>query len=198
MDKLRAKTHTENTLHSENMQTSTHEPSDEHQDSGDDTSVAEVEELSHEILSRPQVLLHALDRPEIQRIIVAHEAFSGPFPHPRHLKGYEDVLPGSAERIFSMTEREMAHRHRMEEKVLDSAVSRDRRGQILGVISTLAALGAASYLSMHDHDGVAITIIGVIVAVAGIFVLRKYPLGRGRDQDKAQEPEDDPKDNQNQ
>ncbi|RTM57086.1 DUF2335 domain-containing protein [Enterobacter hormaechei subsp. xiangfangensis] len=180
------------------MQTSTHEQNDEKQDVGDGTSVAEVEELSHEILSRPQVLLHALDRPEIQQIIVAHEAFSGPFPHPRHLKGYEDVLPGSAERIFSMTEREMDHRHRMEEKVLDSAVSRDRRGQFLGVISTLAALGAASYLAMHGHDGVAITIIGVIVAVAGIFVLRKYPIGRGREEEKPKEPEEDLKDNQNQ
>ncbi|HHA1306236.1 TPA: DUF2335 domain-containing protein [Enterobacter kobei] len=174
-------------MHSVNTPSSTKEQSADDPITEDQTSVAEVEELTHEILSRPQVLLHALDRPEIQQIIVAHEAFSGPFPHPRHLKGYEDVLPGSAERIFSMTEREMAHRHRMEEKVLDSAVWRDIRGQVLGVVSTLAALGAATYLSMHDHDGVAATIIGVIVAVAGIFVLRKYPIGR----DKSPERESD-------
>ncbi len=174
-------------MHSINTPSSTQEQNADLPEQDDGTSVAEVEELSHEILSRPQVLLHAMDRPEIQQIIIAHEAFSGPYPHPKHLKGYEEILPGSAERIFNMTEAEMKHRHKMEEKVLDSAVGRDSRGQILGVVSTLAALGAATYLSMHGHDSVAITIIGVIVAIAGIFVLRKYPLGRAKSEEREQE-----------
>lgn len=174
-------------MHSVNTPSSTQEQNADHPEQDDGTSDSEVEELSHEILSRPQVLLHAMDRPEIQQIIIAHEAFSGPYPHPKHLKGYEEILPGSAERIFNMTEAEMKHRHKMEEKVLDSAVGRDARGQILGVVSTLAALGAATYLSMNDHDGVAITIIGVIVAVTGIFVLRKYPLGRAKSEEREQE-----------
>ncbi|MCU6339176.1 DUF2335 domain-containing protein [Enterobacter quasiroggenkampii] len=177
-------------MHSTNTPSSTREQNADLSEQGDGTSVAEVEELSHEILSRPQVLLHAMDRPEIQQIIIAHEAFSGPYPHPKHLKGYEEILPGSAERIFNMTEAEMKHRHKMEEKVLDSAVARDTRGQILGVVSTLAALGAATYLTMHGHDTVGITIIGVIVAITGIFVLRKYPLGRAKSEEREQaEPE---------
>lgn len=32
------------------------------------------------------------------------ESFEGPLPHPSILKGYEVVLPGSADRIIKMTE----------------------------------------------------------------------------------------------
>ena len=35
--------------------------------------------------------------------------YSGPLPLPLHLKGYEDVLPGSAERILSLTEMTISH-----------------------------------------------------------------------------------------
>lgn len=34
--------------------------------------------------------------------IVTTTHYSGALPHPQHFKGYEDVLPGAAERILSM------------------------------------------------------------------------------------------------
>ncbi|WP_195758680.1 DUF2335 domain-containing protein [Enterobacter cloacae] len=176
--------------HSINTQNSTKEPSDDLQAAEACTTEAEVEEFTHEVLSKPHVFLESMNRPEIQHLMIAHEAFSGPFPHPRHLKHYEEILPGSADRIFSLTEREMAHRQRMEEKVLDASVNRDRRGQVCGVISTLAAIFAATYLAINDHDGAAITIIGVIVAVACIFVLRKYPIGRAKRTEREQDQPD--------
>lgn len=176
--------------HSTSTPNSTQRPSDEEQSTEACTTEAEVEEFTHEVLSKPHVFLESMNRPEIQHLMIAHEAFSGPFPHPRHLKHYEEILPGSADRIFSLTELEMAHRHKMEEKVLDASVNRDRRGQLCGVVSTLMALSAATYLAINDHDGAAITIIGVIVAIACIFVLRKYPIGRAKRTEREQEEPD--------
>ena len=44
--------------------------------------------------------------------------FSGPIPHPTILKGYEEVLLGSADRILSMTEKEGEHRRKIETELV--------------------------------------------------------------------------------
>jgi len=44
----------------------------------------------------------------------SQEFFAGPLPPPRILKGYEEVLSGSADRIFRMAENEQSHRHALE------------------------------------------------------------------------------------
>jgi len=44
--------------------------------------------------------------------------FYGPIPHPTILKGYEKVLPGSADRILSMTEKEGEHRRKIETELV--------------------------------------------------------------------------------
>lgn len=56
--------------------------------------------------------------------------FSGPIPPPSIIEGYERVLPGSADRIITMAEKQSEHRQKMEEKMI-SAESRD---SLLGVI----------------------------------------------------------------
>ena len=40
--------------------------------------------------------------------------FGGPLPHPEIMQGFEDALPGAADRIMTMAERQMNHRHEME------------------------------------------------------------------------------------
>ena len=40
--------------------------------------------------------------------------FQEPTPLPNVLRGYENVLPGGAERILAMVERQAAHRRRIE------------------------------------------------------------------------------------
>lgn len=56
--------------------------------------------------------------------------FSGPIPPPSIIKGYEDILPGTAERIVSMAENQAKHRQDME-KIMVSAEARD---SLLGVV----------------------------------------------------------------
>jgi hypothetical protein len=59
--------------------------------------------------------------------------FSGPLPGPQTLQGYEQILPGAAERIMALAERQAAHRMqtgsddaahraRLESKISDAAI----------------------------------------------------------------------------
>ena len=38
-------------------------------------------------------------------ITAQQTSFSGPIPHPETLKGYNEIVPGAAERILAMAER---------------------------------------------------------------------------------------------
>ncbi len=52
--------------------------------------------------------------PPPNKITAVHQSFSGPLPHPDLLRHYNEILPGVAERIFSMAEAEAEHQHAME------------------------------------------------------------------------------------
>lgn len=38
----------------------------------------------------------------VTRIVAVAEKFSGPMPHPMHLRGYKEIVPGSAREILDM------------------------------------------------------------------------------------------------
>lgn len=165
------------------MQNSTGQPKD-----SEDSEFEEVEEdLSNEIIQHPDAFTRVLDRPEIQEIVVAHHAFQGPLPPPYLLRGYQDILPDAPERIFQLTEKEFAHRQKMEEKALDGAINRDKRGQWFGLGATIFTVACATLLGITGHEVLAGTVIGIVVAVAGIFVLRQKPSIKKKSEDKKPE-----------
>jgi len=55
---------------------------------------------------------------------------------------YNEACPGCAERILAMAERQAAHRQGIEKAVIDSNIKSERRGQILGFLIALAAIGS--------------------------------------------------------
>ena len=61
-------------------------------------------------------------------------SFSGPLPPPGVLESYEKVLPGSAERIFTMAEKQIEHRMYLEKVVLESGAKRANLGIYAAVI----------------------------------------------------------------
>ena len=60
-------------------------------------------------------------------------ALSGPLPPPEMLAQYEEILPGAAERILSMAERQAEHRQKMEqdESEAERALKRDE-SEVIG------------------------------------------------------------------
>ena len=83
--------------------------------------------------------------------------YSGPIPPPEVFRGYEDVLPGSADRILAMTEKQVEHRISAENKQLDHSIAVEKKlvqneivlsylGLISGLIVAILGLSGAIYL----------------------------------------------------
>ena len=52
--------------------------------------------------------------------------FASPLPPPQFLDAYESTLPGAADRILSLTEREARHRHEMVSQLVSAEVHQTR------------------------------------------------------------------------
>lgn len=102
--------------------------------------------------------------------------WAAPLPPPAQLAQYDNVLPGLAERIVSLTENEVAHRH-----WLDRAFVRYRFfGQWASVIIALAAIGAGAYLVSTGQNGYGFAaIISAVVALVAVFLVRQF-FGNGQ------------------
>ncbi len=94
------------------------------------------------------------DLPEVTRRItqiVVSEQFSGPMPHPKHLSEYDAILPGAAERILAMAERNLEHNMEMDKTVVAAEVADRKLGMVLaGGFFTLLILGAFASLFVSD------------------------------------------------
>ena len=65
------------------------------------------------------------------------EEYSGPIPHPNILRQFEEVIPGSAERILKMAEKEQEHRHEFENKIISHKKIMELTGLIFGFLLSL-------------------------------------------------------------
>jgi uncharacterized membrane protein len=97
--------------------------------------------------------------------------FSGPLPPPEVLKEYNDILPGLADRIMKMAEKQSTHRQKIEDNVIGSDAYRANAGLWMGVGVAVLSILAGTYLIAIGHDwaGVSMGTV-VVVALAGVFV----------------------------
>lgn len=109
-------------------------------------------------------------------------SFAGPLPHPGLYGGYEKVLPGSANRILTMAEKQLdcdSEVRKMEQKTNSEIVkgvnSAQKRGQYLGFVIVVIVAGLAAGMSYLGHEAIGITFVGAMASVAAVFSLRKWP-----------------------
>jgi len=79
------------------------------------------------------------------------EKFSGPLPHPNHLAAYEQTLPGAADRILTMAEKQQNHRMNLENQVIPSEVQINKRGQWFAFIMGLVLIAASTATIFHGN-----------------------------------------------
>jgi len=110
------------------------------------------------------------------------EQFQGPIPSPKILAGYEQLLPGAADRILTMAEKEENHRHAMDKMSLTAETdglkneaNDTKRGQYCGLIIGITAILAGTYTSVNGFPwaGSFIGAGGVIGLVSAFIVGRK-------------------------
>ena len=105
--------------------------------------------------------------------------FSGPLPPPSHLREYEEILPGLADRIVTMAESQSHHRMGLEREVITSEQRRSWAGWASGTAIALGLLAAAVWVTLEGHEAVGVIFAGADVAgVAGVLI-----VGRRADDD---------------
>ncbi len=109
-------------------------------------------------------------------IVATHQQVSlersGPLPSPEELAGYDQVLPGAAERILQTFEKQVEHRHFLERSAILSGIQARSWGLGLGFCVSIAGLGVSLALGLSGHE-VAAGIVAAIdlTALAGVFVI---------------------------
>ena len=126
--------------------------------------------VSANSLSQPRT--PQTSQPPGLRTVETHvETFSGPIPNPALLKEYENILPGSAERIIRMAEQQAAHRQLLERTVIIGDSKRANRGLWVGGVIAFAFLVGAVFLIYNGHDWAGATLGTVDVAsIVGVFI----------------------------
>lgn len=91
---------------------------------------------------------------------------SGELPPADTVEAYEHVLPGAADRILGMLERQAEHRMVMERTLVEGAARSERLGQILGVVIVLVVFLVGARLIWTGHE-----VSGTVLAVVDLGVL---------------------------
>lgn len=98
-------------------------------------------------------------------------SYSGPIPHPSDFQQYERVLPGAADRILSMAEKQSEHRQVLEKSAILSDVENSKRGQWFGFIIAIACIIGGFVLIALDKDITGLSVIfASIASLVGVFI----------------------------
>lgn len=93
--------------------------------SAHEQSVGDAENAGGQRSSETAEILRSLPEglPESVRLAAIQQSqYSGPLPPPALYQEFEKVLPGSAERILAMAEKEQSHRHEWEGVALNATI----------------------------------------------------------------------------
>lgn len=104
--------------------------------------------------------------------VLAERSWSGALPRPEDFAKFGDVVPDAPERILRMAEIEQAHRISLEAQIVPANQSSGRRGQWLGALISVAALGLATITSYWGAPWqVSVAMVGVpVLSVARSLV----------------------------
>lgn len=87
--------------------------------------------------------------------------FEGPLPPPDMLAHYEDVVPGAAERILSLAERQQRHRMGVDERMLGlakAALRAETIGQYSALIIAVASAVVVIVTAITDPSWIVVPI----------------------------------------
>ncbi len=135
-----------------------------------------AEESFLDIIEDPKKL-EKTSKPELVRL--AAQFYSGPIPPPQMLAEYEKALPGAADRIICMAEKQEDHRHYIE-KSIQKTESRD---SLLGIVSAVligvVIIGAGTSIVILV-PGTAGALSGGLLNLFGVATVIGKFLGNGK------------------
>jgi len=114
------------------------------------------------------------------------QVWQGPLPPPSALKGYEEVLPGAANRIIKMAERQVAHRQKLEKEQLEKVYQVQSRGQHYALIIVGGVTFGGMFLISYGFEISGLLVYGTtLIGLAYVFITgRKPKLKKDLSEDK--------------
>ncbi|MBS0204493.1 MAG: DUF2335 domain-containing protein [Planctomycetes bacterium] len=101
--------------------------------------------------------------------MITATSFAGPLPPPQILEDYNRIVPGSANRILSMAEKQADHRRRLETQITSSDITNSRVGLVFGLVIGLGGIAAATVIAIYGHPqagvGMGLLTLGSLVSV---------------------------------
>ena len=88
------------------------------------------------------------------------EYYSGPLPHPDILASYDRLVPGAAERMISLVEKQADHRMDLERTVVRGDNRRADIGLVAGIVATFTAMFLATFLAFFGWTAGAGILVG--------------------------------------
>lgn len=109
-------------------------------------------------------------------------SFQGPLPPPQILDHYNQIVPGSAERIISLWENQVQHRQELEKRVIVADIQQAKLGAFLGFIIAISAIGAGTFLAYigRPTEGIA-AIISALAGIIGVYGWGSYQRKKERE-----------------
>ena len=118
---------------------------------------------------------------EVGGRMLVEARFAGPLPPPSVLEGYEAVVEGSAERILALAEGEAAHRRGIENRVVESNIRNEARGQMIGGAVAIFAIAGAVLIGIFGNPIAGSVAATLIVALFTWIFRTALRLGRRDD-----------------
>jgi uncharacterized membrane protein len=126
---------------------------------------SEVGTSEESLVQKLEPFIKPNSRQQVEQVVTTTMAkfHSGPLPTPEDLAHYGRIVERGAERIFDMTEREQAHRHLMERRMVRSEFGIRFIGQFGAIATVVSLAGLTAYCASIGEPVVA----AVIVAIGG-------------------------------
>lgn len=126
------------------------------------------EELKKVNLAKPQ---KAQIQSSVLQLFKRHEYHSGPLPSASQFRSYEEVCPGSADRILAMAEREQAHRHTCELEAAAFEQRYSKTGLWMGFFIAGLLVCSAVVVALYGHEIVASALVAAsAVGMVATFI----------------------------
>jgi len=143
-------------------------------------------ELEQDRVPKPEESGSEVTERSRQLLLQAESYFSGPLPPPSLLALYEDVAPGSADRIIRMAEEQGTHRRHLEKTEFESGVAAQTRGQYLAFIVAMVVSVGGIYLLATDHSvGGLVALLTPLAGLTGLFLVNRSRKKERRDRFEA-------------
>lgn len=126
------------------------------------------EKFADELEKRPKKEQKAV----MNHLKVQSSSYSGPIPPPDIIKDYENILPGSADRIISMAEKQADHRRDIEKIAVKSGSNDSRLGIICGTIVCALVIASGTFVSWITNSPypAATSVLGGLSSIVGVFI----------------------------